>query len=102
MPSKDFEMAPAACGGGIMARKREMDNLAKDAAAALAAGMSYGKWKAMQGETRIKKPDELPDGWYICKNCGKPFKPGKYNGRKIYCELNCQREAARKRQKSEE
>ena len=29
-------------------KKKELDKLAKDAAAALAAGMSYGRWKAMQ------------------------------------------------------
>ena len=34
-----------------MAKRKEMDNLAKDAAAALAAGMSYGYWmrEALRG-----------------------------------------------------
>ena len=35
-----------------MAKKREPDNLAKDAAAALAAKMSYGKWKAFHPHTK--------------------------------------------------
>ena len=33
-------------------KKREPDNLAKDAAAALAAKMSYGKWKAFHPHTK--------------------------------------------------
>ena len=37
------------------AKKKEMDNLAKDAAAAKAAGMSYGQWKAMQEERDRRK-----------------------------------------------
>ena len=37
-----------------MSRKtNEPDKLAQDAAAALAAGMSYGKWKAMQEPVKI-------------------------------------------------
>lgn len=36
-------------------KKKEMDNLAKDAAAALAAGMSYGKWKAMQEQPEVRE-----------------------------------------------
>ena len=82
-----------------MAQKREMDNLAKDAAAALAANMSYGKWKAMQGEP-VKTEKSIPEGWCICKRCGKPFKPRKYNGRKIYCDVNCQREASNENRKN--
>lgn len=52
-----------------MAKKKEMDNLAKDAAAALAAGMSYGKWKAMQDPVKIEEPnpDEIPEGYKICE-----------------------------------
>lgn len=83
-----------------MARKREMDNLAKDAAAALAAGMSYGRWKAMQNSTGvIEKREELPEGWKICLRCGKPFQTNKYNRRKRYCELECQKTAQRERDK---
>ena len=84
-----------------MARKREMDNLAKDAAAALAAGMSYGKWKAMQGEpVQTTKPNELLEGWKVCPQCGKAYKPKKYsNNRQIYCEVACQKAAQRVRDK---
>lgn len=78
-----------------MAKKKEMDNLAKDAAAALAAGMSYGKWKAMQEYAKIEKPnhDEIPEGWRICEWCGKPYKPKSRRPQK-YCELECQQAAS--------
>ena len=83
--------------GNTMARKKEMDNLAKDAAAALAAGMSYGKWKAMQGYTEVKKADEIPKGWRACKVCGKIFKP---TNKQIYCEYACQKTAQKEQIKA--
>lgn len=79
-------------------KKKEMDNLAKDAAAALAAGMSYGRWKAIHGDTK-DAPEEVetvPEGWLICQHCGKPFKPQTYRRQK-YCEYACQHEAQRER-----
>lgn len=78
-----------------MAKKKEMDKLAKDAAAALAAGMSYGKWKAMQDKPVVvePKPGELPEGWRICEWCGKPYKPYSRRAQK-YCELRCQQAAS--------
>lgn len=82
-----------------MAKKREMDNLAKDAAAALAAGMSYGKWKALQeNPLPKKKKDEIPDGWKVCKRCGKPFKPKATNQK--YCDFVCQRAETEERRKA--
>lgn len=88
-----------------MAKKKEMDNLAKDAAAALAAGMSYGRWKAMQDKPVVidkPKTDELPEGWKVCPFCGKRFKPNKYgNGRQVYCCVEHQRAALRERNKDE-
>lgn len=54
--------------------KKEPDQLAIDAAAALAAGMSYGKWRAMQKPVEIvKKPDTETGRKYICEQCGKTF-----------------------------
>lgn len=97
------------------AKKKEMDKQAKDAAAALAAGMSYGRWKAMQdfpvvieketGKILVldkavvaeKKAEEIPESWRICKRCGKPFNPNKYGKRQMYCEYECQRAAQRER-----
>ena len=96
-------------------KKKEMDKLAKDAAAALAAGMSYGRWKAMQdypvviekqtGKILVsekpveieKKAEEIPENWRTCKRCGKPFNPNKYGKRQLYCEYECQRAAQRER-----
>lgn len=79
--------------GKEMAKKKEPDKLAQDAAAALAAGMSYGKWKAMQDNpVAVKKKDETPENWKICPHCGKPFKP-RPKTRQIYCELYCQQAA---------
>ena len=73
-----------------MAKKKEPDKLAQDAAAALAAGMSYGRWKALQeNPVPEKKEDGLPEGWKLCKRCGKPFKARKTQ---VYCEISCQRE----------
>ena len=78
-------------------KKKEMDNLAKDAAAALAAGMSYGKWKAMQAYEQSKKQTTEPEpGWKVCKHCGKFFKPRSYRPQ-IYCDYDCQHDAARQR-----
>jgi len=87
-----------------MAKKKEMDNLAKDAAAALAAGMSYGMWKAIHGDTKVEleedfSGDAIPEGWKICRHCGKLFKPNKYSGRQFYCDIECQRERQRIRER---
>ena len=84
-----------------MAKNKEPDKLAQDAAAALAAGMSYGKWKAMQDPVRIYKPQDLAPGWKLCAWCGKPFMI-KTKKNKLYCDAYCQRLAqrARDRQKN--
>lgn len=79
-----------------MARKKVMDKLAQDAAAALAAGMSYGQWKAMQTNRVCENQKEIPEGWLVCKCCGKPFKP-KTKRPQLYCEHSCQRQAADER-----
>lgn len=74
-------------------KKKEMDNLAKDAASALAAGMSYGRWKALQDNpVAVKKKDEIPENWKVCPHCGKSFKP-RPKSRQIYCEVYCQQQA---------
>ena len=84
--------------GTTMAKKKEMDNLAKDAAAAKAAGMSYGQWKAMQyNPVVIKKKDEIQEGWKVCPHCNQPFKPSQQGSKQIYCELTCQRETQKER-----
>ena len=62
-----------------------MDNLTKDAMLARQAGMTYGKWKAMQPVEK-PAPKKIPDGWKCCEYCGKLFK-GVVNKR--FCEPYC-------------
>lgn len=83
-------------------RRRPKDNLSLDAMDALAAGMTYGKWKALHPETkeanesRLSQPapkreyKETPKVYeYICRGCGKKFttttKPRRY------CDDHCKR-----------
>lgn len=68
-----------------------MDKLAINAMLAKQAGMSYGKWKAMQ--PIIEKP-EVPDGWKRCEYCGKGFKPV---SRKRFCDVHCRERAYNER-----
>ena len=78
----------------MMAKKKEPDKLARDAAAALAANMSYGKWKAMEDRpVAITKKEIVPKfGYGICKYCGKQFEKTS-NLRRFYCDAICQRNA---------
>ena len=78
--------------GKKMAKKQKVDRLAHEAALALAAGMSYGKWKAMQPPVEPDVYDGIAPGWRVCKCCGKPFKP-KTQNKQIYCEIYCQKQA---------
>lgn len=62
-----------------------MDNLARDAMLAREAGMTYGRWKAMQKPAKpVKK--EIPEGWKECPQCGKLFKAAQ---KKKYCNIEC-------------
>ena len=70
-----------------------MDRLAKNAMLAKQAGMSYGKWKAMQPRVEVDAP-AIPDGWRPCEYCGKAFK-GK-NGKR-FCDIECRTIAYKKR-----
>lgn len=64
-----------------------MDNLARNAMLAKQAGMSYGKWKALQPVVPIEKKEVVPEGWIRCAYCNKPFKP--HNPQQKYCEYMC-------------
>ena len=66
-----------------------MDNLARNTMLAKQAGMSYGKWKAMQPLVK-KIPVVIPDGWKPCEFCGKPFK--RTQGRR-FCDIGCRNQA---------
>lgn len=72
-----------------------MDNLARNAMLAKQAGMSYGKWKAMQPPV---KPPERKKSQYerVCAYCGKTFVK-KSNHKQIYCEYYCRNEAQKER-----
>ena len=74
-----------------MAKKeKKPDQLALDAAAAKAAGLSYGKWRAMQEQA--KNETAIPEGWRVCEYCGKPYKPTSRRPQK-YCEPYCAQQA---------
>lgn len=70
-----------------------MDRLARNAMLARQAGMSYGKWKAMQPIVEVKKKPVL-EGWEGCKYCGEFFE-GKQG--KKFCSDDCRREAYREK-----
>lgn len=72
-----------------MGRKKKPDKLAQDAAKALAAGVSYGKWMAMK-QPVVKTENGLPEGWKICPQCGKKFKA---RSNKKYCDDYCRQRA---------
>lgn len=83
-------------------RRKPKDNLTLDAMDAIAAGMTYGKWKALHPETkeanesRLAKPEpqqkrqhnELPRVYeYICRGCGKKFTTNQKTRK--YCDDRC-------------
>lgn len=73
-----------------------IDRLAEEATAALAAGMSYGKYKALQRENML--PQTVPttttaESDLVCAICGKPISLRK----RKYCGPECA-DVARNRQ----
>ena len=52
---------------------------------AMKAGMSYGKWKALQPAV-VPEKKELPEGVRLCPHCGKEF-TGRKN--KKFCGPEC-------------
>lgn len=76
-----------------MADQKQPDRLAVESSMAVAAGMSYGKWKDMQDPAK-KVPLPIPDGWRACEYCGKPFKRVQA---KRFCDVFCQRKSYKKR-----
>ena len=74
-----------------MAKKKEMDKLSQEVSKALAAGMSYGKWKALQTPVKIEpKPDPFKLPTCTCAYCGTEFVPTDNRYRK-YCGTRCKR-----------
>lgn len=74
-----------------------MDNLAREAKLARKAGMTYGKWKAMQKPAKPKKK-QIPEGWRECIYCGKPFKPSHPSQK--YCDIYCRNQAYKPKEKA--
>lgn len=77
--------------------KNEIDRLTQENAAALAAGMSYGKWKAKQYVKQIAEPApavaEMPQYRHVCEYCGQEFFVKSKRQQKYCCE-ECRIEAA--------
>lgn len=70
--------------------KKKRDRLAEDAAKAKAAGMSYGKWKALQPPDEPEKPKKIVIE-NTCQFCGKKFYQNDNRQRK-YCSPECKYE----------
>lgn len=77
----------------VMGRKK-IDKLAQDASKAIAANMSYGKWKAMQ-QPVAATTKSIPEGWKVCPQCGKQFRSSQ--GKK-FCDDVCRRQAYREKE----
>ena len=71
-----------------------MDRLARNAMLARQAGMSYGKWKAMQEPVKVEEKP-LPEGWRKCEYCGNPFQ--KKSGKR-FCDIYCRQQAYKPRE----
>ncbi len=84
-----------------MAETKKPDKLSRAVTMALAAGMSYGKWMALQG-SQPKQPKEAP-AWVgtrrVCKFCGGEFVQHDKRYRIYCCEAH--RQAAYDRKKYE-
>ena len=78
-----------------MKGEKTMDNLARNAMLASQAGLSYGKWKALQPATAPTKEAELA-GLKVCLHCEKAFS-GRKNQK--YCSLECRGKAYNKKRR---
>lgn len=72
-----------------------MDNLARDCAKALKAGMSYGQWKALHPHTK-REAEQAQETTKPCHWCGNPLPESSQPSRKYCCE-KCKEAADRKR-----
>lgn len=74
-----------------------MDQLAKDAAEARKAGMSYGQWKAKQEEALGPVKIRRTEGQRVCRHCGRPLT----EKQKKWCSRECCNEADKLRRKAQ-
>lgn len=81
-----------------MGRREKQDKLAQEAVAATNAGMSYGKWKALQGSkneppARPKKAKTpVPGSRPVCRICGKEIP--EFTRRRTFCSQECAKKGA--------
>lgn len=80
-------------------KTEKTDKLSQEVSMAIAAGMSYGKWKAMQPEKTTKAVKKIPEGMKECPHCGKLFTP--HNGKHKFCEPYCRIEASYEKQREQ-
>ena len=64
------------------------DKLSHEVNMALAAGMSYGKWKAMQTPVVVEKPVPKVKAMQVCDECGAEF-PVYDNRTRKFCSEKC-------------
>lgn len=81
-------------------KTEKVDKLSQEVSMAIASGMSYGKWKAMQPVAKpvpveIEAADTKPKKTAVCLWCGNTFTQN--HGRKKYCDDYCRRQADNKR-----
>lgn len=82
-----------------MGRHKKPDKLTQENAQALAAGMSYGKWKALHP---VSVEEKLSKPYYNikkCAFCGFEFRSD--SGKKVYCSDSCREKAYLKRKRGE-
>lgn len=79
-----------------------MDQLTLDCIAAQKAGMTYGKWKALNyvpPAVEIPKEEVIQDvPKRVCKHCGKEFIVS--HGSMLYCDSTCKYEVAKANQRA--
>ena len=76
---------------------KELDQLTMDSIAAQKAGMSYGKWKALQPIVKVDLPETAPKR--LCKLCGGEIPP-EFHKNRTYCSDQCFDEADRIRHRN--
>ena len=85
-----------------------MDQLTLDCIAARKAGMTYGKWKALQPvvvpvAVVEPEPEEVPEEMpkravRTCQNCGRKV-PSSMHGNVMYCTVDCKYEIIKRKQR---
>lgn len=76
-----------------MAKHNQPDKLSQDASAALAAGMTYGKYMAMKEPMKVTPSDQHPEKTVcvvsVCELCGQQFTQYDRRHRKFCCTEHC-------------